>query len=27
VVHAGRERFPLAERIEAMPLADVGRMD
>lgn len=27
VVHAGRERFPLAERIEAMPLAAVGRVD
>lgn len=27
VVHAGRDRFPLANRIEAMPLADVGRID
>jgi hypothetical protein len=25
VVHAGRDRFPLAKSIEAMPLADVAR--
>lgn len=26
VVHAGRDRFPLAERIAALPLADVGNV-
>ena len=27
VVHAGRERFPLAKGTEAMPLADLARKD
>ena len=27
VVHAGRERFPLAKGTEAMPLADLARED